>query len=237
MATIVLLDSQHLFLEAFQFALARHPALSVVGAATHVRQAYELVTTFKPDLVVSDLIVEGGDAVSFARELRRRELSTGLVALTMHARPMFVEDAAAAGIRGYMLKSQSFTEVVAAIERLANEPHFQYFAPSLAQMVPTPGDKAGPSASAGILGRLSPREQEVFYRIIAGDSGRQISRALCISMKTVETHRTHINRKLGVHSPGELIRVAAVAGLLAESHLAHPRAIAASLPPSLSLVG
>ena len=62
--------------------------------------------------------------------------------------------------------------------------------------------------------KLSPREREVFCRIIQGDSTRAIARALCISLKTVETHRLHINRKLGVHSPGELIRFAALSGLM-----------------------
>ena len=65
------------------------------------------------------------------------------------------------------------------------------------------------------IDQLSRREREIFGRIIQGLSSRDIAQTMCISLKTVETHRSHINRKLGVHSPAELIRLAALKGLLA----------------------
>ena len=112
-----------------------------------------------------------------------------------------------------------------------------YVSPQLAGDLPS-ADRRGPRKPANGatgLGRLSHREREVFCRIIQGHSSQAIADSLCISVKTVETHRTHINRKLGVRSPVELIRLAALQGLLARevAHPGepHPRHHAAQLHP------
>jgi two-component system response regulator NreC len=223
MTKIVLLDEQQLFLEAFQYALQhQEPSISVVGAVKNARQAFELVSNEGADLLVSDLLLQGTDAASVARELLRRRSSAGLLVLTMETNRAFVEEATEAGIRGYALKTQPLAEVVEAITQAARG--VQYFAPSLGfraeRIQRTPVSTEDRPA---LLSRLSRREREVFFQILhCGSSSRKIAQSLSISLKTVETHRSHINRKLDVHSTAELLRVAAATGLLgAREHTPH----------------
>lgn len=177
------------------------------------RQLYPIIEEKKPDVVILDVILKDTDGISAVRELHRRGLAPRSLILTSQANTLFVRDAFRAGADGYALKTQPLSEVVAAISATANgERYLSPQLPAVADAVAAERD-VDMAAPLGIE-KLSPREREVFCRIIQGDSTRAIARALCISLKTVETHRLHINRKLGVHSPGELIRFAALSGLM-----------------------
>ena len=114
---------------------------------------------------------------------------------------------------GYALKEQPLAEIVDAMRKAAAGE--RYLSPRLGPVptVRTRAPQEGRDPAAG-LDQLSRREREIFCLIIQGTSSRDIAQSLCISLKTVETHRSHINRKLGVHSPAELIRLAALKGLL-----------------------
>jgi DNA-binding NarL/FixJ family response regulator len=212
---IVLLDDQQLFLDVFSRALAQEASdIELAGSTTDVRRAYELVDSSAADLLVSDLLLRDTDAVAVAWELSRRRASTGLVVLTMQSNRAFVREALQAGARGYVLKSQPIGDVISALRTAAEGQ--RYLAPSLEDVSYAPQAAAKQPGTDRVLGVLSRREQEIFCRIIYGSRTREIAQALSISVKTVETHRTHINRKLDVHSPADLIRVAAMAGLLRE---------------------
>lgn len=216
MMRVVLVDDHTAFRESFKIALWHQASISVVGEAAGARQVYPLVEAEKPDLVVADLMLKDTDGVSVARELNRRGVSSRIMILTMHGNPMFVRDAFDAGVVAYAIKEQPLAEIIAAMRMAAAGE--RYLAPSLGQ-IPLPRARGGAPAAtepgdlAGIE-QLSRREREIFGRIIQGLSSRDIAQSLCISLKTVETHRSHINRKLGVHSPAELIRLAALKGLL-----------------------
>jgi DNA-binding NarL/FixJ family response regulator len=111
---------------------------------------------------------------------------------------------------GYVLKSQSSAEVLGAIRTVARGD--MYFAPGLTPRRSSP--PARPSEPTNPLGPLSAREREVFTLVVRGFTTGAIARELFISAKTVETHRYHINAKLGLHSSAELVRFAAANGLL-----------------------
>ena len=213
MMRIVLVDDHLAFRESLRIALWHEASISVVGEASAARQVYPLVQAEKPDLVVLDLMLKDTDGVSVARELARRGLATRIMILTMHANSLFVRDAFEAGVTAYALKEQPLSEIVEAIGLAARGE--RYLAPQLGTL-PMPRLRGGghENPPPGI-DQLSRREREIFGRIIQGLSSRDIAQSLCISLKTVETHRSHINRKLGVHSPAELIRLAALKGLLA----------------------
>lgn len=133
---------------------------------------------------------------------------------------MFVREALDAGALAYVLKNQPLSEVLEAFSLAARG--LRYLAPrlSLDGQKESGAPSEADSAPGGVLGRLSKREREVFNQILRGAANsREIARSLCISLKTVETHRSHVNRKLDVHSPAELIRVAALAGLLRTDRL------------------
>jgi DNA-binding NarL/FixJ family response regulator len=219
MMRVILVDDHRTFRESFRIALWHEASINVVGEAGTVRDAYAIIESERPDLVVSDLMLEDTDGVSLAREIARRGVQSTIMILTMHANALFVRDAFEAGVQAYVLKEQPLAEVIEAMKlAVAGE---RYLAPALGPL-PVPRLRnagAEASASAGI-DQLSRREREIFGRIIQGLSSRDIAQSLCISLKTVETHRSHINRKLGVHSPAELIRLAALKGLLAGSRQA-----------------
>jgi two-component system, NarL family, response regulator NreC len=213
MMRIILVDDHQAFRESFRIALWHEASISVVGEAGSARQVYPLVEAEKPDLVVVDLMLKDTDGVSVARELARRGTAARIMILSMHSNPMFVRDAFEAGVVGYALKEQPLNEIIEAMRMAAAGE--RYLAPRLgAPPLPRLRNGVAQQLEPGI-DQLSRREREIFGRIIQGLSSRDIAQSLCISLKTVETHRSHINRKLGVHSPAELIRLAALKGLLA----------------------
>jgi DNA-binding NarL/FixJ family response regulator len=211
---VILVDEHRAFRDSFRIALWHEASIAVSGEADTARQLYSLVETEKPDLVVTELMLRDTDSISAARELQRRRASVRMMLVTTYSNPMFVSDALDAGILGYALKEQPLSEIIGGMKSASSGE--AYVSPLLAKDVPLtdrrPPQKSANGASG--LGRLSHREREVFCRIIQGCSSQSIAEALCISVKTVETHRTHINRKLGVRSPVELIRLAALQGLL-----------------------
>ena len=210
---VVLIDDQQSFRESLQIALWHEAKISVLAHGDTARQLYPIIEEKKPDVVILDVILKDTDGISAVRELHRRGLAPRSLILTSQANTLFVRDAFRAGADGYALKTQPLSEVVTAITATANgERYLSPQLPAVADAVSAERD-IDMAAPLGIE-KLSPREREVFCRIIQGDSTRAIARALCISLKTVETHRLHINRKLGVHSPGELIRFAALSGLM-----------------------
>ncbi len=214
MMRVVLVDDHVAFRESFRIAIWHEASISVVGEASAAREVYPLVEAQKPDLVVADLMLKDTDGISVARELSRRGVATRLMLLTMHSNALFVRDAFEAGVIGYALKEQPLAEIIEAMKQVATGE--RYLSARLGQ-IPLPRARASVSERASYAGldQLSRREREIFGRIIQGLSSREIATSLCISLKTVETHRSHINRKLGVHSPAELIRLAALKGLLA----------------------
>jgi two-component system response regulator NreC len=214
MMRVILVDDHLTFRESFRIALWHEASINVVGEASTARQLYPLVEAEKPDLIVADLMLNDTDGISITRELARRGSGSRILILTMHANALFVRDAFDAGVNGYALKEQPLAEIIDAMKVAVTGD--RYLSPMLGP-IPLPRVRnvsAERQPNVG-LDQLSRREREIFGRIIQGLSSRDIAESLCISLKTVETHRSHINRKLGVHSPAELIRLAALKGLLA----------------------
>jgi DNA-binding NarL/FixJ family response regulator len=214
---VLLVDDHRVFLDSFRLALTKQSSMDVVGQSASAAEARTLVDALRPDLMVLDLMLGDTDAVSLTRQLRETERALKIIVLTVHDNSLFVRDAFDAGVNGYALKEQPLAEVVEAMRVV--ERGGRYLAPALAG-IPI-GDAARVLRRSGGNGgaehdRLSRREREIFGLIVQGSSSRDIAAKLGISLKTVETHRAHINKKLGVRSPAELIRVAALQGLLAQ---------------------
>jgi DNA-binding NarL/FixJ family response regulator len=211
---VLLVDDHHLFREGLALLLGNHPQIELAGGASTAREACALVEKLAPDVVILDMTLPDSDGIATTREILRRRPRTQVLMLTMHATEFFVRKALEAGARGYALKTQSAAEILLAIDAVGAGNVY------LAPEIPTASERAatrqGANANTGSnpLDELSPREREVFDLVMRGLSNHQIARNLCISVKTVETHRTHINRKLGVHSTGQLIRLAALQGLV-----------------------
>jgi DNA-binding NarL/FixJ family response regulator len=210
---VILVDDHHVFRAGLRAILASEADISVVGEASEARQAYSLLDSAQPDLVVLDLTLPDGDGVAATREIIRREPRARVLILTMQTNELFVSRAMAAGASGFAIKSQGPEEILQAIRAVASGE--KYLSPQFADRISsTNGRPVRDQASADPLEPLSRREREVCDLVLRGLSNQGIADALCISIKTVETHRARINQKLGVHSTGQLIRLAALQGLI-----------------------
>ena len=206
---IVLVEDHPLLRAGVRSALAAYPELAIIGEAGEVRTAQDVIKAVHPDLVILDISLPGSDGISLTRQIARWKEHPKVLIFTMHKGIDYVRLAIGAGAGGYALKDDPPHALVDAIRAvMAGE---LYLSPQLRDRALTP---QGTIASDGTLDRLSAREREIFSLIVHGHSSQGIAKELCISIKTVETHRAHINQKLGVHSTGEIVRLAAHRGLL-----------------------
>jgi two-component system response regulator NreC len=190
----------------------RDPSLEVVGEASTARDGIRAVAELRPDLLLMDIMLGGTSGIAAVRELRRLDVDCRILILTAIVEPGFVVDALSAGADGFALKEQTVEEILQAIHRVARGAG--YVAPRMEQLLGGSGRGLPEPGLDGIVASLSVREREVFELVVAGYTNQRISSELFISVKTVETHRTRINKKLRVHSTVELLRLAALNGLV-----------------------
>lgn len=209
---VLLVDDHHLFREGLRTVLASTEDIAVVGEASTGREAFQMLEELQPDIVTVDVTLPDGDGILATREILRRRPSTRVLMLTMHGNHYYLNQAISAGARGYALKEQLPTEIVDALRSVARGE--VYVAPQLPQDVAATTGARRASANTP-LDALSPRERDIFDLIVRGYTNTSMAETLHLSVKTIETHRAHINKKLRVHSTGELIRLAALHGLVA----------------------
>jgi DNA-binding NarL/FixJ family response regulator len=211
--TVALIDDHIVFRDAFRTLLASTQEFSVVAEGQDGQGVCALYESTQPDVVVMDVTLPGTDGLTATRELTSRHPPAKILMLSAHAVHDYVSRAFAYGAIGYALKSQPAVAVIEAIKAVARGE--RYLAPELPVSLLTSTRLRG-RATTGQLEGLSHREREVFDLVVRGYSNASISGALSISVKTVETHRANINRKLSVHSSTQLLRFAALRGLVSE---------------------
>jgi DNA-binding NarL/FixJ family response regulator len=210
---IVLVDSSEVFRMGMRALLAEARDLVVVGEAADGEGAIAAVRSLAPELVVTDLDLPDQNAVALATALRELAPATRVLVLAPNANEVSVRQTLVAGVSGYVLKTQPPHEILAALFEVAAGRRVE--APAVREIPAADDDAELPRASrAAVLARLSAREREIFDLIIWGQTNKQVAIKLGISVKTVETHRSHINGKLQVHSAAELVRLASLCGAL-----------------------
>ena len=211
---VVLVDGHPLFRASLTLWLYARDVI-VVGEAGDACSAYPVVDRTEPDVVISDLHLPGSDGIAAVRELVRRCRRRKVLMLTMRGDARFAATALNAGASGYALKGDEPDELMRALATMATGE--RYVSPRLwADTMRLLSAKRGRFASEPI-GDLSAREREVFDLLARGFEARAIAAELCISIKTVDTHRTRIMRKLGLHSTAALILFAVRHALSSES--------------------
>lgn len=213
MIRVALVDDLQLFRDGLQALLEAEGDIQVVFEASTGRELLAAVDALAFDVLVLDVTLPGPNGVAVLRELRRRGRREPVLMLTMHHEADVVFDALAAGASGYAVKQQPREEILAAIRAVAGGE--RYVAPSLAGALPQPPVRdAERVRDGGILSTLSAREREIFDLLVRGYSNPKISRELSISLKTVDTHRQHIMKKLSAHTITDLMRMAVRRGLV-----------------------
>jgi DNA-binding NarL/FixJ family response regulator len=203
---------------------------SVVAEAKDSQSALDAVRAHAPDLLITDLEFGDQSGVALAGMLREVAPGTRVLVVANAANEVVVRQALVAG---YVLKRQPSNEILAAIREVA--------AGKRVTPTETRSDESAAAeprtARAAILDRLSTREREIFNLIIWGQTNKQVAVKLGISVKTVETHRSHINGKLQVHSAAELVRLASLCGALASTEEPSASAVSTARPPRDKLPG
>ena len=211
---VVLVDDETLFRETLKQSFERgNGGIEVVGEAASAHDALFRVDELDPDVVVVDAMLPGSQGVFAARTMIQRNARRRVLLLSHVWTEDLVRRSFQAGALGFGLKTEGFSELVRALGAVGRREF--YLAPAVpSHVLHSPPIPQGVAARA--LDLLSWREREVFDLAVRNLSNDGIGKKLFISRKTVETHRANINRKLSVHSTGELIRYAWQEGALLE---------------------
>lgn len=203
--SIVLADDHAVVRGALRALLEAHEGLKVVGEAADLASAKEATLDLGPDVLILDVNMPDGLAVNAVAELRERAPATRIVLLTMERDLSLARRALDDGASGYLFKDAAHLELIEAVRAAAEGRRY----------VPA-AVAAGFERAERTGGRdpLSPRETEVLRLVALGHTNREIAARLKISVRTVETHRTHLQQKLGLSARPELTRYALAHGLL-----------------------
>ena len=202
---IVIADDHELFRRGLAAELTQVPGWVVAGEAANGRDAVELAAALKPDLVVLDLTMPELNGLEAARKIISTNSAARVLILTAHESEQLVREVLSAGAQGYVLKSDAGRILIAALQALLDGRSF--FTSNVARMV-LDGYLRSESRDASTPETLSAREREIVQLLAEGNSNKDIARALKISVKTTETHRSNIMRKMGFGSLPELVRYA-----------------------------
>jgi two-component system, NarL family, response regulator NreC len=202
--SIVLADDHTVVRRALRVLLEEEPDFEVVAEAEDAEGTIRYLRGHRPDVLILDLNMPGRPSLEAIPEMREASRETRIVVLTMQKEPAFARQALQLGVLGYVLKEAAADELVQAVRRAAgNETYLQ---PALGAKLAAEPESVAPD--------LSERETDVLRLIALGHTNAEIAEKLFISVRTVETHRAHIQQKLGVSSRAELVRSALSRGLV-----------------------
>jgi two-component system response regulator NreC len=197
---IALADDHEVVRSGLRLVLEGEPDMEIVAEAADVESATRMVLGHKPDVLVLDLNMPGGSSLPAIPQMLAASPGTAVVVLTMQEDPAFAREALRAGALGYVLKEAASTELVQAI-RLALTGG-TYLHPSLGAKIAAAPERSGPPDD------LSARELEVLRLIALGHTNTEIGAQLFLSVRTVESHRAHIQQKLRRTTRAELVAYA-----------------------------
>lgn len=194
---VLLVDDHPLVRDGLKARLSQLPGIDTVGEAGNALETLEQMTRVRPQLVLMDVGMKDMNGIDLTALLLKQYPELRVLMLSMYDNPEYVQRAMQAGARGYVLKDAPAAEIVAAIEAVA-----------------AGGTFLSPAVSKRLFRNqeprpvLTPRESEILSALGRGESSKQIATALSLSVRTVETHRQSIKRKLGIDGQAELIKYA-----------------------------
>lgn len=203
--TIVLADDHTVVRSALRMLLDAEPGFEVVAEAGDADTAVRYVRGHKPAVLILDLNMPGRSSLDAIPDVEEASPETEIVVLTMQNEPAFARRALQAGVRGYVLKEAADAELVQAVRSAAAGDI--YLQPAL-------GARLAAAADVPVPDELSERERDVLRLIALGHTNAEVAEQLFISIRTVESHRAHIQQKLGLSSRAELVRYALERGLV-----------------------
>ncbi len=210
---ILLADDHAVVREGLQRLLEAQPDMKVVGEAADGKETLEEVRRLKPDVVTLDISMPRLNGLDVIWLIKEATPATQIIVFSMYGKQAHVQQAFAFGASGYALKSSPTAELLEGIRNVCQGKH--YLSPSIdvdltRDYVKEQREKPFP----GFHGVLSDREEQIFRLIVQGRSTTEIAEILCISPKTVEKHREHISKKLGISTLVEMMQAAIKVGII-----------------------
>jgi DNA-binding NarL/FixJ family response regulator len=204
---ILLADDHDVVRRGIRGLLEERPDWVVCGEAKTGREAVALAETLQPNVAVLDLAMPDLNGIEATRQITKVSPETEILLFTVHMTEALLPEVVAAGARGYLLKSDAAKSIAAAVESVAH--HRPFFSPAVSATAAAEHARGARQASeARATQALTPREREVTQLIAEGRSNKKIATLLDLSVKTVETHRAAVMRKLGVNSVAGVVRYA-----------------------------
>lgn len=206
---VMVVDDHPIVLRGIACCLAKAANITIVGEARNGTEAIRLAKQCAPDVVLMDLELPNMNGLALADQFRIHAPKSRIIMLTMHHRSEYIMRAIQSGARGYLLKDRSAAELIQAVEKVhAGE---TCFSGEVAMVAVSQFVRAQASDSPSTL---TPREKEVLVQIAEGLSNKEIACILNLGVRTVETHRERIMRKLNIHSIAGLTRYAIAEGYI-----------------------
>lgn len=204
---ILIADDHDVVRAGLRQLLLERKGWEICGEASTGRQAVSLALETKPDVVVMDISMPELNGLEASRQIRKGLPKTEIVILSLHLSDQLAYEIIDAGIRGYVLKSDANRDLVSAVESLGM--HRPFFTAKVSEMMMDGlrGDKPR-ETRADARSRLTGRQREIVQLLAEGKTSKEVAVALNISVKTAETHRANIMRRLELHSVSELVRYA-----------------------------
>lgn len=200
---VALVDDHSLVRDGIKALLAVMSPLEMVGEAENGAQAIEMVGRCQPDLLLVDISLPDMNGLELTRVLRSQYPSLKVLVLSMYDNYEYVSESVRSGASGYVLKNAPSREIIAAIEAITSGGTF--YSAEIAQRL---------IADKHTDNELTPRESQVLAKMAQGLNNKEMARELDISVRTVETHRLSIRRKLNIDKPAALVKYALDHGLI-----------------------
>lgn len=212
MLRILIADDHEVARKGIRSLLESHPGWEICGEAKDGREAVDLAVQQKPDVLLLDIGMPNLNGLDAARQILTITPDARILILTIHDSEQVVREVLAAGARGFLLKSDAGRDLVAAVEALQNGRTF--FTSKVAQMMLDGYLRPYEERETTTQQVLTPREREVIQLVAEGKTTKEIATTLSLSVKTAETHRTNLMRKLDLHSIADLTLYAVRNGIV-----------------------
>lgn len=209
---VLLADDHALVRAGLRAILSQLADVEVVAETGDGREALRLVRELKPDIALMDISMPGLNGLDAAARIAHDHPATRVIIVSMHSDDESVRRALVAGAAGYLLKNADRAELELALRAVARGD--KWLSPSLTTRVVAAFTHDARVPSEGPLAALTPRQREVLQLVAEGHSNKEIAGQLQVALKTVETHRTELMERLGIHGTAGLVRYAIQVGLV-----------------------
>jgi DNA-binding NarL/FixJ family response regulator len=200
---IIIADDHEVVRQGIRAVLQGQPDWEVCAEASNGREAVDKAKELKPDVVVLDVAMPDVNGLTAVREILQALPDTKILMLTMHESEQVIREVLEAGAHGYLLKSDAGRDLVNAVTALNRNKRF--FTSKVAEMVLENVTRSKLRPEVAVKDVLTNREREVVQLLAEGKSTREVAEILGLSVKTAETHRSNVMRKLDLHSVSELV--------------------------------